>query len=216
MFATLSAAAALLVAAGTLATPRGASAHEERTVGEYEVEVGFFEEPALVDQLNGVFLGVLKGGGGDQGEEEGIPVLGLDESLKVELIVGGGAAKKELGFETIEGEPGVYVARFVPTVTGDYTFRIFGNIEDLDVDESFESGPGRFDPVESLDEIAFPEVSGDDASLAQTVQELQARVDALDSGSSSDSTARTLAVIGIVAGLAGLGAGGFGAMRRRS
>jgi len=198
---TLAAAGLALAAAG------GVFAHEERTVGEYEVEVGFYEEPALVNQLNGVFFSVVK---------EDSPVEGLDETLKVELIVGGGAAKKEIGFETIEGEPGVYVARFVPTVTGDYTFRIFGNIEDLDVDESFESGPGRFDPVESLDEIAFPEISGDDASLAQTVQELQARVDALDSGSSSDSTARTLAVIGIVAGLAGLGAGGFGAVRRRS
>src|SRR3990172_549804 len=184
-------AAALAVIGLALAAAGGASAHEERTVGEYEVEVGFNEEPALVNQLNGVFLSVMK---------EDVPIEGLDETLKVELIVGGGAAKKEIGFETIEGEPGVYVARFVPTVTGDYTFRIFGNIEDLDVDESFESGPGRFDPVESLDEIAFPEISGDDASLAQTVQELQARVDALDSGSSSDSTARTLAVIGIVAG----------------
>ncbi len=199
--------AALVVIGLALAIAGGASAHEERTVGEYEVEVGFFEEPALVNQLNGVFLSVMK---------EDTPIKGLDETMKVELIVGGGAAKKELGFEAVEEEPGVYVAAFVPTVTGDYTFRIFGNIEDLDVDESFESGPGRFDPVESLDEIAFPEVSGDDASLAQTVQELQARVDALDSGSSSDSTARTLGVIGVVAGLAGLGAGGFVAMRRRA
>ncbi len=100
-------------------------------------------------------------------------------------------------------------------MTGDYTFHIFGEIEGTAIDESFESGPGRFDSVESLDEVAFPEAPADDASLAKTVAELQAKVDSL-SGSSSDSTARTLGVVGVVAGLAGLGAGGFAATRRRS
>ena len=202
-------AAALAVIGLALAAAGGASAHEERTVGEYEVEVGFNEEPALVNQLNGVFLSVMK---------EDVPIEGLDETLKVELIVGGGAAKKEISFAAVEEEPGVYVAAFLPTVTGDYTFRIFGEIDGTAVDESFESGPGRFDSVESLDELAFPESSADNASLAQSVQELQTKVDGLESGSSSssDSTARTLGVLGIVAGLAGLGAGGFAAMRRRS
>lgn len=203
------AAAALVVIGLALATAGGASAHEERTVGEYEVEVGFNEEPALVNQLNGVFLSVMK---------EDVPIEGLDETLKVELIVGGGAAKKEIGFAAVEEEPGVYVAAFLPTVTGDYTFRIFGEIDGTAIDESFESGPGRFDSVESLDALAFPEAPADNASLAQSVQELQTKVDGLESGSSSssDSTARTLGVLGIVAGLAGLGAGGFAAMRRRS
>src|SRR5574341_983925 len=166
-----------------LAVPGVASAHEERTIGEYDVEVGFFEEPALVNQLNGVFLEVSR---------EGEPVEGLDETLKVELIVGGGAQTKELAFETLEGEPGAYVAKFLPTLAGDYTFRIFGSIEDLQVDESFESGPGRFDSVEPLDELAFPEAPGDNASLGQTVEELQTKVDGLEGGDSSDSTARTL------------------------
>lgn len=200
-----------------------ASAHEQRTVGNYAFEVGFAEEPALVNQLNGVFLNVqfFEGGVPEAGEGEevegGEPVLGLDESLTVELIVGGGAAKKEISFEPIEGEPGSYVAAFLPTVTGDYTFHIFGEIEGTEIDESFESGPGRFDSVEPLDEVAFPEAPANDASVAKSLQELQAKVDSLDgAGSSSDSTARALGVIGIVAGLAGVGAGGFAAMRRRS
>lgn len=198
-FALVLAAAAVLMTSSA----GGASAHEERTVGEYEVEVGFNEEPALANQLNGVFLSVMK---------EGVPVEGLDETLKVELIVGGAAANKELGFEAIEEEPGAYVAAFLPTVAGDYTFRIFGEIEGTAIDESFESGPGRFDSVESLDEVAFPEVPAD---LTDSVQELQEKVDSLDS-SGSDSTARTLGVIGIVAGLAGLGVGGFALTRRRN
>src|SRR3990172_6890033 len=176
-------AAALAVIGLAFAMAGGASAHEERMVGEYEVEVGFNEEPALVNQLNGVFLSVVK---------EDVPVEGLDESLKVEVIVGGGAAKKELSFAAIEDEPGSYVAAFLPTVTGDYTFRIFGEIDGTAIDESFESGPGRFDSVESLDEVAFPEVVSDPGGLSTTVTELQAKIDSLDSSSSYDSTARTL------------------------
>ena len=197
---------AFVVVVVGLAASGVALAHEERTIGEYDVEVGFFEEPAVVNQLNGVFLEVSR---------EGEPVEGLDETLKVELIVGGGAETKELAFEAIEGEPGSYVAKFLPTLAGDYTFRIFGNIEALQVDESFESGPGRFDSVESLDEIAFPEAPGDNASLGQTVEELQTKVDGLEGSDSSDSTARTLGIAGLVVGLAGLGAGGFAAMRRK-
>lgn len=199
--------ALILVAVGlALAMAGRASAHEDRTVGEYELEVGFNEEPALVNQLNGVFLSVMK---------EGEPVEGLDETLQVELIVGGGAAKKQIAFEAIEGAPGAYVAAFLPTAVGDYTFRIFGEIEGTAIDEPFESGPGRFDSVESLDEVAFPEAATDNDALAQSVQELQAEVDGLDSGgSSSDGTARALGIAGIVVGLAGLGAGGFAIMKR--
>jgi len=153
-----------------------------------------------------VFLSVMK---------EGVAIGGLDESLKVEVIVGGGAAKKDFGFQAVEGEPGSYVAAFLPTVTGDYTFHIFGEIDGTAIDESFESGPGRFDSVESLDEVAFPEAVSDPGDLSTAVTELQAKIDSLDSSSSSDSTARTLGVLGTVVGLAGLGAGGFAATRRR-
>jgi hypothetical protein len=183
-----------------------ASAHEERTVGEYEVEVGFSEEPALVNQLNGVFLSVMK---------EEVPVEGLDESLAVELIVGGGAAKKEISFVPIEGEPGSYVAAFLPTVTGDYTFRIFGEIEGTEVNESFESGPGRFDSVESRDEAAFPEAPADNAALSATVQALNSKIAGLESGG-SDGTARTVGAAGLVAGLIALGLGGYAVMKQRA
>lgn len=204
--------AALALGGLLIGSATNVSAHEERTVGQYDFEVGFNVEPALVNQLNGVFLSVMK---------DEAPVEGLDESLKVEVVVGGGAARKELTFEALEDEPGKYVAAFLPTVTGDYTFRIFGEIEGTPIDESFESGPGRFDSVEALDELAFPEPPADTSSLAQSIRDLQAKVDSLGgqsapAESASDSTARTLGVIGIVAGLVGLGAGGFAAMKRRS
>jgi len=195
--------AGLGVLALVLISAGAASAHEQRSVGDYSLEVGFLEEPALVNQLNGAFLSV---------EKDETPVEGLDESLKVEVIVGGGAAKKELNFTALEDEPGAYVAKFIPTVVGDYTFRIFGEIEGTPIDESFESGPGRFDSVEDVTELQFPEAVTLSGTLDQTVADLQAKVQDLESG--SDSTARVLAIAGLVAGLAGLGLGGFGALRR--
>jgi hypothetical protein len=69
--------------------------------------------------------------------------------------------------------------------------------------------------VEGLEDLQFPNTVADPATLSSTVQELQTKVDSLDSGgSSSDSTARTLGIIGIVVGLVGLGAGGFATMKR--
>ena len=180
-----------------------ASAHEQRTVGDYDLEVGFLVEPAVVNQLNGAFIHVEKGGEA---------VEGLDESLKVELVVGGGAAKKMLNFEAMEGERGSYVARFVPTIVGDYTFHITGDLKGTTMDESFDSGPGRFDSVKPLSDVEFPPGVTSD-SLAKSVQDLQAKVDGLNGG--SDSTARTLAVFGLVAGVAGLCMGGFSLKGRR-
>ncbi len=197
--------AAVLALGALLLAPAGdASAHEQRKVGDFDVEVGFLVEPAVVKQLNGAFIHV---------EKSGEPVEGLDESLKVELIVGGAAAEKTVDFAAIEGEAGSYVARFIPTVVGDYTFHITGDLKGTSMDESFSSGPGRFDSVKPLSDVEFPAGITSDP-LAKTVQDLQSKVDGLSSGG-SDSTARTLAVIGIVAGVAGLAVGGFGLTRRR-
>lgn len=213
--------AVLAVGALVLTSAGGVSAHEHRVVGDYELEVGFLNEPALEGQLNALFFGVryFEGGvpQGDEaeGEEEGgEPVEGLDGSITAEVLVGGGAGRKTLELEPLAGEPGVYVGSFVPTLAGEYTFRITGEIDGTPVDETFESGPNRFSSVEPLAEYAFPaSVAGDGESGA--VQALEKRVDELDAGG-SDGTARALGVAGIVAGFAGLGLGGLAVLRRQS
>jgi hypothetical protein len=116
-----------------------ASAHEQRTVGEYDVEVGFFEEPALVNQLNGVFLEVSR---------EGEPIEGLDDTLKVELIVGGGAETKEMAFEP-SGDPGAYVISSFPRWPATTRSASSVTSRTLQVDES-ESGPGGSTPWNRL------------------------------------------------------------------
>jgi hypothetical protein len=217
-------AAVLAAGALMLGAAAGASAHEHRAVGNYELTVGFLNEPALLNEPNGLSLEVMffadgvaeeDAAEGEHAEEEGEPVEGLEETLQAEVIVGGGANTKELQLEAAFGEPGAYEGMFIPTLAGDYTFHIFGEIDGTPVDESFDSGPETFSSVESLEDLEFPNTVADPATLSSTVADLQAQVDSIDSGgSSSDSTARTLGAVAIVAGLLGLGAGSFAALKR--
>ncbi len=173
-----------------------ASAHEHREVGEYEFTVGFMSEPALVNEPNGLSLAVQLGHGDD-----GTPVEGLHETLEAEITYAGETQPLELRARF--GQPGSYTADVFPTAEGTYTFRIFGTIEGMEIDESFTGGPDTFSEVESTNAIAFPaSESGLDEGGSSAVTEAQ---DAADS-------AQTLAIIGIIAGVLGLAAGAAGVM----
>jgi hypothetical protein len=84
---------------------------------------------------------------------------------------------------------GVYEAPFVPTATGDYTFRVFGDIEGNAVDESVTSGPQTFNSVEPLTAHEFPPATA--GSEAQS--ELTAAQDAA-------SQARLISMVSLVIG----------------
>jgi hypothetical protein len=180
-----------------LALAMTASAHEHREVGDYEFTVGFTGEPALVGEPNGLDLRVQLGHGDD-----GTPVEGLQESLQAEITFGG--ETRELPLRARFGMPGAYTSDIIPTAEGAYTFRIFGTIEGMDVDESFTSGPDTFAEVESTDEISFPAVAAanEDSSANNAVSDAQDTAD----------SARTLAIVGIIAGILGLAAGAAGVM----
>jgi hypothetical protein len=98
---------------------------------------------------------------------------------------------------------GEYEAAFVPTATGDYTFRISGMIGEATVDESVTSGPTTFNSVEPLSAIAFPQPLPDPAQLQVAVADANAAA----------ATARTLGVAGVVAGVLGLVVGALALAR---
>lgn len=147
-----------------------ALAHEHRSVGPYEVEIGWDIEPAHAGSPNAVFLAVE-----DTRTTPATPVEGLAATLKVEVRHGGLTRALELAFEPDEHDPGTYRARFIPTRAGDYVFDLVGTIGDLEVKERFESGPGRFDSVSQPTAVQYPDevpAGGD----------LRDRIDALDAG----------------------------------
>lgn len=156
--------------------------------GKYRFEVGFRDEPALVDQFNAVLAQV------SVPAEQGRLVEGLEKTLRVEVVVGGNARAMSLELQPVEGQPGTHAGAFIPTRTGSYIFHFSGSIQRLPIDERFESGPGRFNDVQSAEALQFPDkVPSGGAALAEM---RSLRVEA--------EQARTLAVAGVAVGTLGL------------
>ena len=193
-----------LLAIGTIA-PETASAHERRDLigGKYQAVVGFLTEPAYQDQVNGISLAVTSKTEKLADGTTAKPIEGLEKSLKAQVIKDGKTL--DLTFQARFGQPGNYAAYFQPTASGQYVFRIYGDINGEQLDERFESGPGRFNDVQSMASLQFP------VAQAEVPSDLQAR---LDSAESAASTARTIGIAGIVVGLIGLGVGAAALMRR--
>ncbi len=123
-----------------------ALAHDRRTVGPYQLVVGFLNEPAFTGEPNAVDLRVS-----DATSNQ--PVEGLQDTLRVEIIAGGQTRTLKL---RALGQPGAYAADFVPTVTTTYVFNFIGKIGERTIDERFESGPGRFEEPEDATAARLP------------------------------------------------------------
>lgn len=172
-----------------------ASAHESRKVGKYQVVVGFLTEPPIEGEKNGVDLRVTN-------TESNQPVEGLEKTLKVEIAYKGTTKAMEL--RPLFRDPGHYTADLIPTQPGQYAFRFSGDIEGLEVNESFQSGPGKFNDVQSSVDLQFPDKLPAMREVAGvTGANQQAAAEARDNASS----AKALAVIGIALGAVGIMAG---------
>jgi hypothetical protein len=165
-----------------------ASAHGVIQVGDYELVIGFHNEPAYQGEPNGLDLFVTN-------VQTNEPVNGLEETLQVEIIYG--ASTKQLRLRPQFGQDGAYTADVLPTAAGDYTWHIWGEIEGTPVDVSMTSSPDTFGSVEAKSEFAFP-------APEPALQEVQAQ-------------SRLALVIGILGAVLGaLGAAmGFLAIRAR-
>jgi hypothetical protein len=174
-----------------------AAAHVDVDVGDgqYVMEVGFRDEPALQGQPNAVFIAVEKYGTG--GTE---PVDGLAGTLQAEVSRDG--QTKTIPF--VPMGDGKYEAPFVPTATGDYTFRVFGDIDGNAVDESVTSGPQTYNSVDPLTAHEFPP--------ATAGNEAQAEVTAAQDAANQ---ARTFAIVALVVGVLALIAALLLGMRSR-
>ena len=129
----LVAAVALAVLAVGLVVPEPALAHERRSVGGYDFVIGFFVEPVYEGEKNGLDLRITKGG---------TNVEGAEKALKFDVTHVQSKAMKSFPVRALFGMPGRYTADFIPTLSGQYRFRIYGDIAGTPIDATFESGPG--------------------------------------------------------------------------
>jgi hypothetical protein len=180
--------AALIAATALVALSTGfVSAHEERQIDGYDVEVGFVDEPVFVGQKSGLEMIVHKGD---------TAVTGLEATIKAEVIYQG--QQRELTLAPVDGEDGTYRAAFIPTAAGPYTFHIGGTIEGQAVDESFTSSPTGFDEVQEVAGGQFPVQFPSEAEL---VADAKAGKD----GAAQAQLALIVGAAGVVIGLVGAG-----------
>lgn len=155
-----------LSVASVAAAAGGATAHERRMVGPYQLIVGWLDEPAYAGRPNAVSLVVT-----DTRTTPAKAVEGLERTVSVEVYQGGSTTPFAAAFRTRPGAPGAYAADLIPTREGSYRFVIKGKLEALDVNEVFESGPGRFDEVRSPASLHYPDAVPAGAALARALEE---------------------------------------------
>jgi hypothetical protein len=188
-------------------SPGVALAHERRTVGNYQLVVGFNTEPALQGEPNGVQLTVTAPNDNNRA------VDGLADTLKVAVAYGGGAPR-DFKLRSVFGTPGRYIADLIPTRAGTYIFTFTGTIEGTRVNERFESGPGRFNDVEAVDALQFPEAI---PPANEAVRQARAASEDAAEAQAQVAQARTMGVAAISVGVLGilLGAAALAVAARR-
>lgn len=137
-------AIALLTVVVLAALGSGASAHELKTAGPYDVLLGFVNEPPVTQTWNGLDLIV-------QTSADKKPVDNLEKSLDVTIVAPDGSASRSLPLAAVDGSPGHYTSPFILSRPGVYTLHVRGYIGSTQVDVTFQS-----DEVAPASSITFP------------------------------------------------------------
>jgi hypothetical protein len=125
------------------------SAHQSVTVGNYEVEIGWLDEPPVVGQRNAIIVNIAQAGstptaaGVDGEKPKPIDI----SALKVQIAYGG--ETKTLDLQPLsEDSLDQYTAPILPMTAGKYTVRLSGTIGTSPA--SAEVQPEEVQPADSL------------------------------------------------------------------
>ena len=151
--------------------------------------LGWLDEPPVAGLRNAALLELTT-------TQDDQPVVDAEATLTAQIEFGGKA--KDLILRPLEGQPGTYVADFIPTRRGTYTFKIGGTLNGQPVAVSNE-----IEEVGSADSLTFPEPLGGDVQAA--LAEVRGEV----------SSARAFAVAGAALGTIGLVLAGVALSRKR-
>jgi len=204
-----------------LASAPSAWAHTHRvlTINGQQIEfvVGWVNEPAYANEINAVdFWAHYINGTCPQGTvSTSCPVYGLDQSLRVTVLLGGQSQTLSFSPNLSNDVPplfyGEYTAEVEPTVPGTISFIIFGNISGTAVNETFTCGPTTYECVDPAAEIQFPQQSASSTDLQNALTNAQSQISTLQSQvtqmQNNIQTAYTVAVVGVAVGVIGLVAG---------
>lgn len=137
-------AACLLAMMALLTSYQTVLAHEHITVGDYEIVVGWVNEPPVAGQLNGIEIFVSNTSTGEEQPVEDVSALTVTVSY--------GGQSRQLTLEPRgEDTPGEYEAILLPTVPGQYAITLGGQLGDTAVEAEVE--PHEVQPA---DTVQFP------------------------------------------------------------
>jgi len=136
--------AGLIVLLALLSNYQTAFAHESVTAGNYELEIGWVNEPPIVGQQNAIVVNVSDTSSGTAQPVEDVSTLTVTVSY--------GDQNKLLTLQPFgEDTPGQFVAPILPTVPGQYTISLGGKIGATNVSAQVEP-----EEVGAADTLQFP------------------------------------------------------------
>ena len=191
--------AVLLVATGLAP----AFAHKTITVEQYEIEVGWKDEPPLSGQQNAIFFSITQ----DEGNGVKSGIVNAFKNLEAE--VRSGSTTKQLDILS-DVKAGNYYSKIIPTKTGSLTIVLKGTINEIPVKEEV-----AIEDVESIDLLAFPpssSSSGQDmtaiknalSALQRDMTDIKAKTSGGQLSENNLSGSYDVGIFGVAIGTAGV------------
>ena len=163
-----------------------ANAHERKLAGQYQLVIGWGDEPAFSGVKNAVEI--------DLADRTGTPVTDLGGgSLSVEVIYGD--QRLTLPLRPVRQPPGKFRAWLVPTRAGAYTFHISGTIKGEAIDVSSTCSDTTFACVSDVAELQFP---AKDPSPGQLADRISRGLPRAEQAASAAGVARLIALTATV------------------
>ncbi len=175
---------AIIALLALLLTTQIVSAHQTVTIGNYDVEYGWINEPAVIDQANAIVINITDNTG--TAADANIDA----SSLLVQAVFGDQA--KTLTLQPLgEDAPGQFIAPITPTRPGVYTVHLGGSIGSTSFNDDVQP-----EEVNTLDLVQFPPIVP------------------LAGASPTSSIAFWFAIAGLILGAAGTGIGIYSLNRK--
>lgn len=119
-----------------------ALAHTSVKAGNYELEVGWLDEPSIVGQRNAIVVNVADSTAADA----------LVDTSKLQVSITYGGQTKALTLQPLgEDSKNQYIAPIIPTVAGEYTVQLRGKLGDTEVNADV-----AVEEVAAADTLSFP------------------------------------------------------------
>jgi len=136
--------AGLIALFAILLTYQTAFAHTAITAGDYTIEIGWVNEPAIIGQQNAIVVNVST-------TSDHKPVEDVSALI---VAISYGDQSKTLTLQPLgEDTPGQFIASILPTLPGQYTITLGGKLGDTSVSSQVQP-----EEVQSADILKFPVV----------------------------------------------------------